>query len=194
MMRMIEAGGVPVLAKERSTKPMNEFSPYGLYEYSDVAAELREHPVDWTADKVIKIVAPFIHFLPEDRECRVVFMLRDLTEVITSLLAARHVWRHSPDELVRAARNYLAKRDVSTHFVNYRDMLAYPRATAMGVADFLELDADLDAMAGVVDRNARTKVRNVMIKKGNDEPLLLFEADRILTQAEMSEGWMRGED
>jgi hypothetical protein len=111
-------------------------------------------------------------------------MLRDPNEIITSLLASRVVWKHDPRDTVRTALWHLRERmdNVIIHTVNYRDMVNYPFATAKGVAEFLWVPEDDDtiaAMAGVVDKNPRAKVKNVIFKDGEKEPVLQFQFDEV---------------
>lgn len=84
MMQMLEAGGVPVLTDQR--RPADASNPRGYYEFEPVKRLGKEEPV-WMSDAAghaLKVVSPLLVHLPSDYVYRVVFMLRDLDEVILS--------------------------------------------------------------------------------------------------------------
>ncbi len=83
MMRMLEAGGVPVLVD--NLRQPDEDNPNGYYEFEPVK-QLRED-ASWLDDsegKVVKMVYRLLYDLPPDRAYRVIFMTRRLEEVIAS--------------------------------------------------------------------------------------------------------------
>jgi hypothetical protein len=106
-----------------------------------------------------------LRHLPPDRQYRVIFMLRDVQEVIASqramLKASGQRGALIPDEkLARVFEQQLAEvrrwlagqPNFRVLHVNYRDVLNEPLAAAQSIADFLGGTLDASAMAGVVDR------------------------------------------
>ena len=85
MMRMLEAGGVPILADgEREADVDN---PKGYFELERI--KNLEHETDKSylregRGKAVKAISFLIKDLPDDNDYRVIFMRRDLDEVLTS--------------------------------------------------------------------------------------------------------------
>jgi len=173
MMRMLEAGGIPVLADKRSTKDMGPHHPTGIYELHDAGQLLLEKPATWTEGKAIKLVAQYMDFLPLDRPLKVLFMVRDVNEIVASLLAMKVIWENDPITAINNARRLLRSWDVPFHDVHYHTLLKYPKSESARIADFLEMDLDIDAMAAVVDPKSRRKAF-----KDRDPELVTYEVDR----------------
>jgi len=178
MMRMLHLGGVSVLAAKEKMVGSHEFDPYGDYEL--LPHKLKRVKV-WkpahTSGKAVKIIAPYIpSACPLDRPVRVLFMLRDSTEIIASLLAMRIVWEWTPIDAVKYARNFIDHHKLPVKYIQYADMYKYPRSTASDVNDWLGFNLDIDSMASAVDRNARTKVKG----KGGQKRLATYRFDRAL--------------
>ena len=84
MMQMLEAGGVPILTDgERACDADN---PKGYYEYEPVKA-LQNGDSDWldkAEGKAVKVISFLLRHLPQKHRYRVVFMNRNLDEVLAS--------------------------------------------------------------------------------------------------------------
>ncbi len=83
MMKMLEAGGIPVLIDE--IREADDDNPRGYYEFEPV--KKTKHDASWVADsmgKVVKMVHLLLLDLPLEYEYRVVFMRRHLDEVVRS--------------------------------------------------------------------------------------------------------------
>lgn len=159
MMRVLDNAGIEVLTSERHRKALNDAEPDGVLELDGVNAELANHPSDWTANKAIKIVAPYIELVPLDRPVKVIFMLRPIHDIVVSLLAQRTVWESDPWSAIPAARKYLEVKNVPTHFVEFNEMKKYPKSTIAGIRDFLEVEFSVeDALKGVY-QNARQRMK-----------------------------------
>ena len=83
MMQMLENGGVPVVTDHiRSADPDN---PRGYYEYERVK-KIKED-VSWlseTRGKAFKMVSQLLYELPSCEQYRIIFMERDLDEMLFS--------------------------------------------------------------------------------------------------------------
>ena len=156
LMRMLEAAGIEIM-KEEVLDRANRYDPHGVAEFKDVATELMEHDSEWTKDKAIKLVTLYTDFFPLDRPARVIFTLRDQTEIITSLLSKKLIIDEDISWSVDRARKFLEHNRIPTLYLHYREVVQYPKTTALQVCDFLELDLDTAAMAAVVDKGIRTK-------------------------------------
>lgn len=184
MMRFLHYGGVPVLVSDHKREGTSEFNPYGEWELEDVGHVLAATSPKETAGKVVKVVAPYIQCLPLDRLWKVVFMNRDINEIITSLMAMRTVWEYKPAEAIRDAKIFLGVIGVPILDVWYKDMMKYPKSTAMAISDFLGVELNAEKAAQAVDPNARKRIQGVRYTKG-DEPLLGFDFNRIVSESEL---------
>ena len=119
MMRMLEAGGIPlVVDHERLADSDN---PKGYFEFEAVK-KLKEDST-WVANCVgsaIKVIYLLLYDLPLDVPYRVVFMRRDLDEI----LASQDVMiRRLGGEQQDIPKDHL-KRMFNTHIAQIRDWLA----------------------------------------------------------------------
>ena len=86
MMKMLEAGGIPIV--QDGIRTANTDNPKGYYEFERVK-QLPKGDTAWLADshgKAVKIISALLKHLPSDYEYKVLFMRRDLDEVTASLL------------------------------------------------------------------------------------------------------------
>ena len=83
MMSMLESGGMPVLIDEVRGADID--NPRGYYEYEAVKA--LKHDASWVAQscgKAVKMVYLLVYDLPPDIEYRILFMHRNIDEVLAS--------------------------------------------------------------------------------------------------------------
>lgn len=174
MMRMLDAAGLEIVTDE--VRSADDDNPRGYFEYERVKeldkggdrAWVREH-----RGKVLKIISFLLEHLPEGCFYRVIFMRRDLREVLASQnkMLVRRGERgdgQDDDKMMRLYTGHLAKvdallrarPDVEVLDVVYRDVIADPRRQAERVARFLGRADRAPAMAAAVDgslyRNRRT--------------------------------------
>ena len=163
MMRMLEAGGVPVLAD--GVRRPDEDNPHGYYEFERVK-QVKEDKA-WLPEargRVVKMVSALLPELPAEHRYRVVFMERDMAEMLASQRAMLErlgqVDDHRPPEervaaFERHVTSLLAWLERQPNFallrVSYNDMLRAPEAEIDRVNRFFGGRLDLTAMAGVVD-------------------------------------------
>src|SRR5213593_4363024 len=84
-MKMLEAGGMPILADGIRTPDIS--NPKGYYEFEPVKGLDKGGDVAWLAEargKAVKIISFLLTWLPEHYDYRVIFMQRDLREVLAS--------------------------------------------------------------------------------------------------------------
>jgi hypothetical protein len=164
MMQMLQAGGMKLLTDERRAADQN--NPRGYFEYETVKRSGAD--VSWlelAGGRVVKVIHLLLRHLPPDRQYRVIFMLRDVQEVIASqramLKASGRSGARIPDDKLSAVfeqqlvevRQWLAEQpNFRVLYVNYRDVLSDPSAAAQTIALFPGGRLDVSAMAGVVDQ------------------------------------------
>ena len=173
MMQALRAGGMPVLAD--GMRQRDEDNPQGYYEFEAVK-RTKADPA-WVAGamgKAVKMVYQLLYDLPEAYEYRVIFMRRDMREVLASqkIMLERRGEQGaniSADRLADLFQRDLEKvyqwldhqANMSMLAVNYNAMVESPLPECQRVSAFLGLGLDLEKMALVVDpslyRNRRTQ-------------------------------------
>jgi hypothetical protein len=164
LMKMLEAGGVPIVTDGLRTA--DEDNPRGYYELERVKNLAEETDRGWLSEargKGIKVISFLLRSLPSDFNYRVIFIRRDIEEVLASqrkMLARRGETDDTPPERMRAhfeddlwrARYQLTHRACFELLeVHYPEILARPLEGAERVAGFLGGGLDAEAMATVVD-------------------------------------------
>lgn len=172
-MKMLEAGGMELVVDNIRTA--DEDNPKGYYEDERVKDLAEMEDKGWLRQargKVIKVVSSLLNNLPTNNAYRVVFMRRNLHEVLasqTKMLDRRNEDSHTDDQdLLSMYEAHLEKVEFQLRFrpnfealyVNYSDVVAEPVTEARRIARFVGGNLDVDRMVGAVDgslyRNRRT--------------------------------------
>lgn len=163
MMQMIAAGGMSVLTDGQRAADQN--NPRGYFELEAVKHTRTDHSwLDQAGGKVVKVVHLLVPNLPANREYRVIFMQRDLFEIIASQRAMlRQQGRPAaslPDaklaeifaKQVAEVRQWLSRNpNFQVMHLSHRDVIEMPLAAAQQIATFLGGDLDPKRMAAVVE-------------------------------------------
>jgi len=164
LMKMLEAGGVPIVSDGLRTA--DEDNPKGYYEVERVKDLAQEKKPEWLAEargKAIKVISFLLRSLPSDLNYKVIFIRRDIEEVLASqkkMLARRdetddtppeRMRAHFEDDLWRAMYQLTHRTCFETLQVHYSEILARPLEGAQHVNTFLGGGLDAEAMAAVVD-------------------------------------------
>ena len=163
-MKMLEAGGLPLVTDHRREADVD--NPKGYFEDERVKDLGDTEDRSWLAEargRGIKVVSSLLQHLPRDVNYRVLFMRRDLLEVIASqnkMLERRGEVSETGDErMIELYGSHLRRIDAmlrhAPHLraldVHYTRVLEHPREEAERMKRFLRLPLDVDRMAGVVD-------------------------------------------
>jgi hypothetical protein len=165
MMRMLEAGGLPVLADHLRTA--DEDNPEGYYEFERV--KKIAHETAWLEDargRVVKMISGLLKHLPPGYSYKIVFMRRKLEEVLASQREML-VRRGKPADATGDARmaeffanhlrrieTWLAEQpNVDVLYVSYNELMQDPEAHCGRVAQFLGLPLDASRMASVASKS-----------------------------------------
>ena len=165
MMRMLQAGGMPLFVDE--LRQADEDNPVGYYELEEVKSLLKNEDKAWLGGgrgKAIKIVSALLPGLPNNYFYQVIFMQRNLDEVVLSqnkMLRRRgEPVDESGDEqmrgmlekhLVRTKLWIDGQANVAVVEVPYSEVIAHPRSQAKRVRNFLRINLDVKKMASAVD-------------------------------------------
>ncbi len=161
MMQMLHKGGLETVTDHE--RVADEDNPAGYYEFEPVKKMKQE--TGWLPDargKVVKIISQLLFDLPATERYAVVFMQRDIDEVLTSQdkMLARSGRKGAAHEMMRSAfQNHLAKLDgwleTQPHIrvlkLEYAQVVADPLASAQKLKEFLGLDLAPEKMAAAVD-------------------------------------------
>ena len=165
MMQMLMAGGAELLVDGVRTADTD--NPRGYYEYEKVKRLRRDNA--WVIDaegKAIKVVSGLLRYLPKECTYRVIFMLRDIVEILASqrVMLGRGVaglsQGASDDVLLDLAESHIAsvrewlvaQLNFRTLFVRYKDVIESPFLSAAEVDRFLGGELDEEGMIIPVDQ------------------------------------------
>ncbi len=163
-MKMLEAGGLPLVTDHEREADVD--NPKGYFEDERVKNLGEMEDRSWLADgrgKAIKVVSSLLQYLPRDVNYKLLFMRRNLLEVIASqnkMLERRGEVSETEDErMIELYQSHLRRISAmlrhAPHLdaldVHYTRVLESPREEAERMAGFLGLGLDVDKMAGVVD-------------------------------------------
>ncbi len=166
MMRMLEAGGLPILSD--GVRHADTDNPHGYFELEPVKNLERDPDRAWVRKargRAIKVISHLLEHLPEQHFYRVLFMQRDLAEVIASqntMLERRGepnpVNDARTDELYQQHLGQIRallrmKPNFEVLEVDYAATLEDPEAAAARVAAFVDRGLDCVKMAEAVDRS-----------------------------------------
>ena len=166
MMGMLEAGGVEILTDR--LREADEDNPKGYFEFEPVKQLAEDKTKSWLEDapgKAVKVISELLKELPSDFSFRLIFMNRNLEEVIASqnkmLVRGGQPPAAGDDErMTLLFERHLEKvkqwTDRQSHFevlfLDYKKVLEDPAGKAEQIKAFLQRELDLTKMARVVDR------------------------------------------
>ena len=165
MMKMLEAGGMTLLTD--GIRTADEDNPEGYYEFERVKQIARD--TEWLEEargKAVKMIAALLKHLPPDYEYEVVFMRRNIREVLSSQRRMLIHRGEAPDTVseermaalfgrhLTQVRRWLADQpNIAVLYVDHGDVMVGPHEQARRVSEFLSHPLDAQAMAAVVDRS-----------------------------------------
>lgn len=162
VMQMLVAGGFPALTDDE--RLADEDNPRGYFEWQrtlDLAND-----VSWLKEaraRAVKIVVPLLTHLPRGHLYQVIFVERDLDEILASQAAMLQRKKKTPAgdpdalrfaylrQLARATAWIERRADVDALYVRYADLIANPGLAAETINSFLGNRLDVERMAGVID-------------------------------------------
>jgi hypothetical protein len=163
MMRMLDAGGIPVFTD--NDRIADADNPNGYFEFEPIK-KLNED-ASWVGDAVghaLKAIYLLLYQLPPEYRYRIVFMRRDLKEVIasqdtmlrrsgaaTGTMDPAILARHFETQLRQVDAWLRQQPNMTVLDVGYAEVVREPLATAERVATFLGGSLDVGKMAESVD-------------------------------------------
>lgn len=173
MMQMLQAGGLDVLTD--NIRSNDENNPKGYLEYQKVKSLASDNSwVHEGQNKVMKVIAQLLQHLPSSYQYKVIFMEREMEEIIQSqqiMLGKKADVEKKiyPATLADTFKKQLEKTRswIKTHpqfevlYVSYTDVINNPKEVSENLSMFLDLDLNIEAMILAVDnklyRNRKAK-------------------------------------
>lgn len=164
MMKMLEAGGIPLLTDHIRTP--DEDNPKGYYEFERVK-QLPKGDTAWLEQargKAVKIISALLEHLPSEYTYQIIFMRRDLREIIASQRKMLIRRGEDPDQVdeeelyrlfnkhLRHIRRWLSQQpNIRVLEIPYNALLQDPEPYVRQINAFLGGHLDEKAMAQVID-------------------------------------------
>lgn len=162
MMRMLEAGGLQIVTD--NIRAADDDNLMGYYELEKVK-QLKDGDTAWVEQavgKVIKVISSLLEYLPGDYRYKLVFMERNLLEILASqrkMLERRGKPNNPEDDatfsnlytkhLVKVKTWLPGQPNFDVMYIHYNELLTNPKVFSEEIARFIELPLDVQAMAGV---------------------------------------------
>ncbi len=151
MMRMLETGGMSVLTDH--LRVPDESNPKGYYELERVM-QLQDGNTGWIAEgkgKVVKIISALLEYLPPEHQYRIVFMQRNMPEILasqramllrrgepTDRISDRQLMDLYQDHLTRITTWLAEQNNMKVIYVHYNQIMENPRAPIAQLCQFLQ--------------------------------------------------------
>ena len=165
LMKMLDAGGMEIMTDSERTADID--NPKGYFEYErvkDLEKETDKSYVREGRGKVLKVISFLIKDLPDDNDYRVIFMRRNLDEVLASQnkmiqrlgtedsTAAEEAMKEAyRNDIVRTRLLCKNRSNFELIEINYKNTIEDPVATAHSVNAFVGGHLDETAMREAVD-------------------------------------------
>ncbi|MFI0348133.1 MAG: alkaline phosphatase family protein [Chthoniobacterales bacterium] len=156
LMQMLSAGGMEIFTDDQ--RALDEHNPRGYFEHEkikNIASDISF--LNEATGKVSKIVIPLLWELPENFKGNILWIRRNLKEVITSQKKMAGL-EAPPEALLKAYLYYeektfelIASREWPVLELTHADVLADPKKSAEMINNFLGGQLDVEAMAKVVE-------------------------------------------
>jgi hypothetical protein len=163
MMRMLEAGGMDVVTDNERKADID--NPRGYYEFELV--KKIESDKSWLSNaegKAFKMVSRLLYNLPEEHEYQIIFMKRDMRQMLQSQekmlerlgKSGGSVSNEQMAELflgeLRKIESWLSEQgNIQVIYLDYGDVVSHPVDASALVDGFLQKNLTVPAMAATVE-------------------------------------------
>ncbi len=165
MMQMLSAGGMPVLTDLQRSADTN--NPLGYFEVEMVKSLSKNAEIISQAEgKAVKVISSLLKYLPPKHEYRIVFMRRQLEEIISSQdrmleRLGQKIPATPKGAVIKAFQQHLEEikqwlanqSNMKVLYVQHAAVLEGPSGEALRVAQFLDCKLDVVAMESRVERS-----------------------------------------
>lgn len=170
MMQMLDRGGLETLIDKK--RKADESNPKGYYEYEPVMSIHKNNSwLEKGKNKAIKIVAPLLKYIDPQYRYKIIFMVRDLDEVIKS--QQKMIGKDPNVFPVRLYNSYKKQLEaievwknlepgVEIIYVDYKDILEDPESIVDKISSYIGLELNEKEMIQCVDKSL---YRNKVVSK-----------------------------
>ena len=165
MMQMLEAGGMDILTD--GIRKTDKNNPRGYYEFERVKYLDKDNSwLNLCKGKVVKIVSILLYDLPNDENYKIIFMKRNLQEILASQRKMLNNLQQAEDNLtdeqfVDEYKNHLQKlmawlnqqNCMKVLYISYNEIIQNPEKNARKIKRFLARDLNVKEMTRVVDNS-----------------------------------------
>ena len=165
LMKMLEAGGMEIVSDGLRTADID--NPKGYYELEKVKGLDKNMDKSWLREfrgQAIKIIAYFLRYLPDNNIYKVIFIDRNIEEIMASqnkMLVNRdkpidevnekRMIQNFESHLWKIKNVVLKKPWFEVLYINHRDILSDPKVEAQKIYRFLGGKLNEARMAAIVD-------------------------------------------
>ena len=162
IMQMLKQGGMELLTD--NVRKADESNPNGYFEYEKVKALQRDSAWMREAEgKVVKVIAQLLKFLPACFDYKVIFIERDIQEILRSqkkmleemgqsISSNQDIIKKVFEKQVEETMRWLSSQNnISVLYLKHREVLYHPYATAEEINSFLNQSFKIDLMVQIVD-------------------------------------------
>ena len=163
MMNMLEAGGISPLVD--NARAADEDNPRGYYEFERVKKLKQDQAwLPSARGKAVKVISALLAQLPAGESYRVIFMQRNMAEILASQRRMLERRGEPADKISDAEMAALFERhlkqvtgwlaaqpNMTVMYVDYRRLIASPQELASAVNAFLGSRLDESKMSAAVD-------------------------------------------
>lgn len=161
MMQMLHAGGLEIVTDHVRMADVD--NPRGYFEFE--TAKQIEKDTSWlpgTRGKAFKIVSQLLYHLPRTERYRIIFMQRNLDEVLLSqekMLRRRNAAAAPREQMKEAFTLHLEKlfewlreqQNMNVLVIKYNNLLDDPPEHSQKISEFLHDTLTVEAMVGTID-------------------------------------------
>jgi predicted AlkP superfamily phosphohydrolase/phosphomutase/predicted Zn-dependent protease len=164
MMQLLETAGIPIYTDGKRLP--DESNPKGFYEHENVKQLIRNKKwLNETVGMAVKIVIPLLYKLPPNYNYKVIFMHRDLDEIIDSqhrmLLYEKKIAKENYSMTIKENfQKFLNQREkwssknknVEIIDVNYNEIVENPESSIEKIKNFLGIKIDNSLLVNQIDK------------------------------------------
>ena len=159
MMQMLDKGGVSILTDKK--RKADESNPKGYYEFESVMSIHKDNSwLDQSKDKAVKVVGPLLKHLDPQFRYKIIFMKRDLLEIIKS---QRKMIGKDPSvlpiklmdsykKLLENIENWKEREPgVELIYIDYKETLDDPQTSLDKIEKFIGVPLGKEEMKSCID-------------------------------------------
>lgn len=170
MMQLLNAGGVELLTDDIRTPDDN--NPKGYYEYMPVKSLAKDASwIPLANGKAIKVIAQLLKFLPETYTYKIIFMKRDITEIIASQMKMLNkpngaypiaLAETFKKELINSENWIKTQPNIQVIYSDYAELIKSPDSEIDKICRFINIDINnKQKMLQVIDSKLYRNKSNV---------------------------------